>query len=60
MSILAEYITQSKQPIVPANLFTSGQQATGLLDMLLSLLTLEQSRKLSMEGGTGTASPSPA
>lgn len=46
MSILADKLTTSKQPIVPANLFTSGGKNTGVLDMLLSLMTVEKVKAL--------------
>ncbi|MCY2946608.1 MAG: SPFH domain-containing protein [Planctomycetota bacterium] len=43
LSVLAEFITNSKQPIVPASLITGGSNhAGGLLDTLLSLLVQEK------------------
>jgi len=52
MSVLAQYVTQSKQPIVPTNLFTTGggKQNGGVLDLLLSLIAVEQVKKLSSDG----------
>lgn len=48
MSVVAQHVTQSRQPIVPANLFTAGGGTgqSGVLDMLMSLVTVDQAKKL--------------
>jgi hypothetical protein len=50
LSLLAEFITNSKQPIVPASLITGvSNHPGGLLDTLLSLLVQEKAGAIASE-----------
>jgi hypothetical protein len=49
MSLVSEFLSKSQQPIVPRQVFMSGDQDAGLVGTLLKLITAEKIGQLDLE-----------